>query len=244
MKPLVVSAFIAFAGLGLFSTPAFCQNQPTTEPAVAQNSEPADPDVAIGGSIDRETSAGTRDLTQQIARGYVLSPIKRTAVTHSASPKLVFYLDAPTDLEVVVEIRERSSVSGIGEMPLEWSSDKVSLPSMSPGLHILDLSACGATLRPGVIYRWTVAVVPDQGDKSTQNESWGLIWFKPSGDGTPSFYDDLAQAYTALLSNPSDVAAHNRLQQLMLDQNIDYVKNLTLNPAEPAAPPTSGNQTK
>jgi hypothetical protein len=206
---------------------AFAADQPpATQPA--DTPDPNAPNLT--GTIDRETSAGTRDLGDPETAAVVAPLHARDATTSSASPKLIFYLPAATDRPVHIVIQEQSS-DGKGAVLFDWQS-----PAKSPlaaGLHLLNLSAHNVKLPPGILCRWSVAIVLDS-DESQQNTSWGVIQFVPSADSGSSFYDQLADVCTLLLSNSNDSGAQTKMKTMLDQQKIDYVHDITLTADDPA----------
>jgi hypothetical protein len=110
----------------------------------------------------------------------VLSPSDHVGLSANDQPVLYWYLSRPVDkpLEVTLDTAELSSAA-----PLVETTLKKTWPA---GISAVSLRDLGVRLKPDVIYRWSVAVVLDSAQRSTDVTASGLIRHVRSAPGPAS----------------------------------------------------------
>ena len=114
------------------------------------------PTKAIAGTR-HDVDAGSRGWSAQMPSIYVLAP-DHTGLTASEQPSLFWYQSGPAGMRIEVTIIE----PGKPKWLLRVGADKAD----QGGIHRLTLKRYGVTLVPGVLYKWTVALVPDLANRS------------------------------------------------------------------------------
>jgi len=114
------------------------------------------PVKAIAGTR-HDIDAGSRGWSPKLPAVYVLAP-DHTGLTVSGQPTLFWYQSGPatTHIEVtIIEPHKPGRVLRVGAEKAEQG-----------GIHRLSLARYNVTLSPGVVYKWTVALVPDAANRS------------------------------------------------------------------------------
>jgi hypothetical protein len=109
---------------------------------------------------------GSRGSSAKLPSLYVLTPTQ-TALTTRAQPSLFWYQTAPaaTRFELtVVEPRKPKPVLKVG---IDQAGEA--------GIHRLLLGKYNVSLLPGIVYKWTVALVPDPASRSQDVIASGTI---------------------------------------------------------------------
>lgn len=88
----------------------------------------------------------------------VLAPRDHTGLTSQEQPALFWHLSSDTTCPVVLTLTSPHTPEPLLEQTLK--------PPLRTGIHRLRLGDHGIRLKIGVSYRWSVAVVPDQHDRS------------------------------------------------------------------------------
>ena len=122
----------------------------------------------------KNATAGTRIDGDGGSRGggdkqpslYVLAP-NHTALTTRAQPSLFWYQSKPAGTRFELTVVEPKKAKPL----LKIGADKAD----QAGIHRVLLGKYNVTLTPGVTYRWTVALVPDQANRSQDIIAWGTI---------------------------------------------------------------------
>jgi hypothetical protein len=120
--------------------------------------------AAIGTRIDGD--GGSRGGGANQPSLYVLAP-NHTALTTRAQPSLFWYQRGPAATRFELTVVEPKKPKPL----LKVGTDKAD----QPGIHRLLLSKYNVTLTPGVTYRWTIALVPDQANRSQDIIASGTI---------------------------------------------------------------------
>jgi len=141
------------AGAGTRQSPA---DLPTYRPP--QRGAPA---ARVGGG-----TRGTGDASAYIA---VITP-PHMAYTANAQPTLFWYLST-----AVTTRFEFALISDVDVQPMIDSTMSESLP---PGIHRLSLSDFGVTLEPGKSYQWSIALVLDPDQRSSDILSSGRVRYE------------------------------------------------------------------
>jgi hypothetical protein len=123
------------------------------------------PKNALAGSrIDGD--GGSRGSGAKQPSLYVLAP-NHVGLTTRAQPCLFWYQTGPATTRfdlTVVEPKKPKPLLRVG-------TDKVE----QPGIHRILLSKYNVTLTPGIIYRWSIALVPDPASRSQDIIASGTI---------------------------------------------------------------------
>jgi hypothetical protein len=114
------------------------------------------PAKAVAG-VRHDVDAGSRGWTAKMPSVYVLAP-DHTGFTTSGHPSLFWYQSGPAGMRIEVTIIEPHKPGWV----LRVGADKAE----QGGIHRLPLDRYNVTLAPGVLYKWTVALVPDRANRS------------------------------------------------------------------------------
>jgi hypothetical protein len=109
---------------------------------------------------------GTRGIGDELPYVSVLTP-EETGYTSSPQPVLYWYLSEPVDTRFEFALINDNEIEPI----LEIASER----EMYEGLNFLDLAEHGVSLKPGVIYQWSVALVEQPEKRSSDIVSSGTI---------------------------------------------------------------------
>ena len=169
------------------------------------------------GAPKTRVGGGTRSSGSDVQLA-LLAP-EHTGLTGRSSPILYWWLSkehqGPFEFVVMVE--------GGVEPVLRFRQQN----TLAAGIHSFDLAAAGLTLEPGVVYRWSVAIVRDEAqrardvvalatmeyvvDRAVADEAYALA-------AAGLWYDALVLASAE--TNPS--ARADLLEQVALDQVADW----------------------
>jgi hypothetical protein len=114
-------------------------------------------------------SGSSRGAAQRTLSLEVLAP-PHTGLTRQVQPDLYWYLSQPalTPVEaVLIDEQDNQAVRPLLEIHLD--------PPVQPGIHRFRLADYGVELKPAVTYRWSVAIVPDAGQRSNDIVASGAI---------------------------------------------------------------------
>jgi hypothetical protein len=114
------------------------------------------PGKAVAG-VRHDIDAGSRGWSAKMPLLYVLAP-DHTGLTTRAQPALFWYQSGPASTRIEVTVIEPGKPKPV----LRVGADKVD----QPGIHRLLLARYNVNLAPGVVYKWTVALVPDPANRS------------------------------------------------------------------------------
>jgi Domain of Unknown Function (DUF928) len=186
------------------------------------------PASRVGGG-----SRGTAEITGELA---VLAP-DHTALTTRSQPTLYWYLSEPANARLDVTVTNDRNIDPLLEQV-------IGIPK-SAGIQSLDLAKAGATLKPGVEYRWFVSLTPDEKQRSNDVVASGTIeYVKPdaalaskvaSSDALAQariyaedgiWYDAIDSLSRSIAQNPNDSSLHAQraamLEQVGLKSAADY----------------------
>jgi hypothetical protein len=177
------------------------------------------PASRVGGA-----TRGAGDATLELS---VLAP-DHTGLTTNSQPTLYWYLSQPANA--------RLDVTLIRDDQIDPLLEKVIGIPKSAGIQRLDLATAGATLEPGIEYRWFVSVTPDEEQRSNDIVASGTIQFTaPEADlerriaaadereqaaifaENGIWYDAIDSLSRAIERNPDDANLH-ALRAAMLEQ--------------------------
>lgn len=168
MKNMSIIGMLLMLVLVPFSTPVSAAN--------AQGDVVQQDQMALAGSIAYRppmrgapasrvggASRGIGDADLELS---VLAP-DHTGLTTKSQPTLYWYLSKPANA--------RLDVTVISDTEIDPLLEKVIGIPKSAGIQQLDLAAAGATLEPGIEYRWFVSIIPDEEQRSNDIVASGTI---------------------------------------------------------------------
>ena len=178
-------------------------------------------------------SRGTADITGELT---VLAP-DHTGLTTRSQPTLYWYLSEPANARLDVTVTNDKQIDPLLEQV-------IGVPK-SAGIQSLDLAKVGATLKPGVEYRWFVSLTPDETQRSNDVVASGTIEYVVPDAGLESrtaradeltlariyaedgiWYDAIDSLSRAIQDNPGDTSLHAQraalLDQAGLKSAADY----------------------
>lgn len=122
------------------------------------------------GAPSRRVGGSSRGLGDAMPSVQLLVP-DHVALTASEKPALYWYLSRPTSVRVEITL-----IDDKGETPLiEYAVAKAD----GPAVHRLDLARHGISLKPGVEYQWSIAVVPNPNERSNDIMAGGALMRVP-----------------------------------------------------------------
>jgi len=181
----------------------------------------------LRGAPQARVGGGTRGAGSQQVVLEVLVPDHAGLTTH-AQPALYWYADTPTAARFEIALIDQDGIDPLLE--LEMDSE------VAAGIQRIDLKEHGISLQPGVSYQWSVALVADADNRSTDLIASGVIERIEPGDelssrirgssgtalvnvyaGEGIWYDALDTLSTLIAGSPQD----RNLQEMrtaLLDQ--------------------------
>ena len=100
----------------------------------------------------------------------VITP-EHTGYTSTPQPVLYWYVSG--------DMKTRFEFALVNNQAIEPIAEVVSEQAVAKGIHSINLAEQGVTLKPGVSYQWSVALVPDPGKRSSDIVSSGRVEYKP-----------------------------------------------------------------
>lgn len=149
--------------LGLASAPSIAQQQ---QPANAKASATPAYTPPTRGAPSRRVGGSSRGVSSALPSVMVLVP-DHVALTTSDQPVLYWYLSKPTSVRVEITL-----IDDKGETPLIEYAVK---DAAGPAVHAIELAKHNVHLKPGVEYQWSIAVVPDPNERSSDVMAAGII---------------------------------------------------------------------
>jgi len=119
------------------------------------------------GAPGGREGAGTRGLGKPLLTLAVLAPQDHTGLTAQEQPVLYWYLSQETRHPVEVILTDRQSVKPLLAIRLN--------PPLQPGMQRVPLADYNIRLAPGVLYKWSVSLVPDPAQRSRDVITAGTI---------------------------------------------------------------------
>jgi hypothetical protein len=210
-----------FAGVSANPPPARGSAPPVAAQDTSKATTPAAPAIVYNpprrGAPRTRTGGGTRTAGDQVAIA-VLAP-EDTGLTTSAQPTFYWQLSSDTNARFEFVLSSESEVA-----PL-WRTT-VTEP-LSAGVHALSVEQMNVKLTPGVLYRWSVALVRDPAQRSNDIVSSGTAELV---DLAPDVRAELDRS--AAQERPAVYAAHglwydavHSLNALMAEQPADAALN-------------------
>lgn len=127
--------------------------------------------LPIRGAPASRVGGGTRGISISKPSVTVLAP-DHTGLTMNPQPTLYWHLSKPATGQVEVTVVDDASAQPLVR--------KVIDTPLAAGIQSVSLKDVGATLKPGVDYRWHVALVVDPGMRSNDVVSSGAIRLVPA----------------------------------------------------------------
>jgi len=141
------------------------------------------------GAPASRVGGGSRGVGDAALELSVLAPDHTGLTTHS-QPTLYWYISKPANARLDVTVIDDKEIDPLLEHVVGIPKDA--------GIQHLDLATIGTTLEPGVEYRWFVAVIPDEKQRSSDLVASGTIQYtKPDA----ALVDSLASADTPTSAN-------------------------------------------
>jgi hypothetical protein len=176
---------------------------------------------------------GSAAVTGELA---VLAP-DHTGLTTRSQPTLYWYLSEPANARLDLTVTNDEQIDPLLEQV-------IGIPKTA-GIQSLDLAKAGATLKPGVEYRWFVSLTPDETQRSNDVVASGTIEYVVPDAGLESrtaradeltlariyaedgiWYDAIDSISRAIDENPGNANLHARragmLEQVGLKSAADY----------------------
>lgn len=121
----------------------------------------------LRGAPANRIGGGTRGVGAPRLALEVIAPDDHTGLTSAAQPRLYWYASEPVSAPI-----DFTLLAGDAEQPVVEQR----LPAVTePGIQPVALSSLGATLKPGIEYRWFVSVVIDATQRSRHVTAGGNI---------------------------------------------------------------------
>ena len=137
------------------------------QPAAAQPDDTIIYKPPKRGAPGGREGAGTRGLRESFPTLAVLAPKDHTGLTVQEQPVLYWYLSQETRHPVEVILTDRQSVKPLLTLRLD--------PPLQPGMQRVRLADYNIRLAPGVLYKWSVALVIDAAQRSYDVMNAGTI---------------------------------------------------------------------
>jgi len=203
------------------------QDTPTTQPAA-----PAKPVKAVAvykppkrGSPAVRVGGAKRGGSKPLPSLHVLAP-DHIALTVQAQPVFQWYLSEPATVRFEFALIRDDAVEPVLEKDFGTTQ--------SYGIQQFDLADTGISLEPGVIYQWSVALIPDEQARSDDVVASGMVEriempqqladrlsgaseyaqaIDYAGDGI--WYDALALMTKLIAENPADTSIRQQRAALL-----------------------------
>lgn len=118
------------------------------------------------GAPQRRVGGSSRGADDALPSVMLLVP-DHVGLTVSETPALYWYLSKPTSVRVEVTLIDEK-----GESPLiEYAIANAN----GPAVHRVDLTARKVLLKPGTEYQWSIAVVPNPNERSSDVMAGGVL---------------------------------------------------------------------
>lgn len=162
---ILLTAVLAAAVLSLPEVSAQAK-APAAAPAGSAAAKPPVYTPPQRGAPARRVGGSSRGVGDQLPQVMVLAP-DHAGLATSESPALYWFLSKPTSVRIEVTL-----IDDKGEQPLV----EYAVPNASgPAVHRIDLGSRGVRLRPDVEYQWSVSVVPNPNERSSDVMAGGVL---------------------------------------------------------------------
>lgn len=118
------------------------------------------------GAPSARVGGGTRGAKNNLPRLYILAP-DHVGLTSQEYPTLSWYLSNPTPTRFEFSLVNDQEIEPILELSLNAGDKK--------GIQQLHLADYGIKLKPGVQYQWSVALIPNPAQRSSDIVASGMI---------------------------------------------------------------------
>jgi len=137
------------------------------QPAAAQPDDTIIYKPPKRGAPGGREGAGTRGFREALPTLAVLAPQDHTGLTAQEQPVLYWYLSQETRHPVEVILTDRQSIKPLLAIRLN--------PPLQPGMQRVRLADYNLCLTPGVLYKWSVSLVRDATQHSSDILTAGTI---------------------------------------------------------------------
>jgi hypothetical protein len=183
------------------------------------------------GKLGERISGGTRGANESLPRLDVLAP-NHVALTSSAQPTLFWYQSAPAKVAFELTLTEQDEAKPLVKLTIEAAE--------AAGIRALSLARQNVKLKPGVVYRWSVALIPDMSNRSKDLIASAAIKLAPLPPARSKeieaaapaertslyaeagyWYDALQSAAVAIAAAPADFTLHERRAALLKQAGLE-----------------------
>lgn len=209
---------LTFCVTSLFcAAPALADPIPTTAPATQPDEDPA-PFIYIAPLAD----GAPHDVIGGASKGFSDLPIPQLCapgdhmgLTSCAQPTLYFYVAQAVPNGVSITLNDPQNNETISLLPIGGIKEK--------GLQRFDVAATGHSLKPGIVYTWSVAI--HAGDGNPDHDAYGDARIR---------YDQATPDLTAALAGktPLQKAAIFAEHHFWFDTIAAEMESIDANPAE------------
>jgi hypothetical protein len=167
-QSLRLAAALVFAITALTSSASDQPGNAADSRADAATSMPSVPvyKPPLRGAPQARIGGGTRGAGLQQVVLEVLVP-DHAGLTTRAQPALYWYADSPTATHFEIALIDQEGIDPLLELEIDSEA--------AAGIQRLDLKEHGVSLQPGVSYQWSVALVADTDNRSTDLIASGFI---------------------------------------------------------------------
>ncbi len=120
--------------------------------------------ASTGTRVDGD--GGSRGPGVKVPSIYVLAP-NHTGLTSRAQPSLFWYQSGPASTRFELTVIEPKKPKPVLQVGADTAGQ--------PGIHRLPLGKHNVTLTPGILYKWTIALIPDPANRSQDVIASGTI---------------------------------------------------------------------
>lgn len=117
------------------------------------------PNIRVGG--------GTRGISGEVPSIHVLAP-DHVGLTDNEQPTLSWYMSKSNPMRLEILVIDEEGIEPLLELTLKPSD-------LNKGMHSIDLAKHGVKLKSGVKYQWSVIMVAEEGRRSGDIVSSGMI---------------------------------------------------------------------
>lgn len=144
----------------------------------------------LRGAPSGRVAGGTRGLGEDIPQLCALVP-EHVGLTVSEQPRFYYFLSGPSALPLEFTLTERQAVYPVVEARI--------LPPQSAGIHVIDLVDYDKQLKPGIQYRWFIALVPDDEHRAKDILASGAIELVAASEGLKAKLQQAGDAEAAYI---------------------------------------------